>query len=238
MQGGSGVLRVLAVLAAIILGFSGYKLYARGSALQGDLVITGRTPPGINPPVDKPQPQVMPSLPEKPAVNPPAEPSEVVVHVAGAVRKPGLYHLPVNARADDALKAAGGAKPDANLDAINLASRLEDGKQLYVPTRTEAPTGGSPEQTASAKPAAGGAHSSGSSGHSAKLTSPSQGTVNINRASEEELQRLPGVGPSYAARIVQFRKDNGPFASPEQLMDVSGIGEKKFEAMRPFVRTK
>lgn len=173
-------------------------------------------------------------------------PIELVVHVAGAVHKPGLYHLPPTARANDAIKAAGGSKADANLDAINLAAHLEDGKQLYIPTRKEQPEGGALEQ-ASPGPAAtthasaghaGHAASSTSSGHTEKLSSPGQGTININTASEEQLQRLPGVGPSYAARIVQFRKENGAFTSPDQLMDVSGIGAKKFEKMRPFVRIK
>jgi competence protein ComEA len=108
----------------------------------------------------------------------------------------------------------------------------------------EHPDGGAPEQTAQAVPTAAsaarkpGRATSASPSRAQKLTNPGQGTVNINTASVEELQRLPGVGPSYAVRILQFRKENGPFTSADQLMDVSGIGPKKFEKIKPFVRLK
>lgn len=248
MRSGTGLLRAVIGVLAMLLGLGVYKLYDRGRALEGDLVITGRTLPTsestnpIRPVVDAPKPSMQsPSSAMPSASKDQDKPTEVVVHVAGAVRRPGIYHLSPDSRADDALKAAGGAKPDANLDAINLAAHVEDGKQLYVPTRVEQPQGGAPEQTAQAQPASANHHVNAtglSHSHSQKLTSPNQGTININTASAEELQRLPGVGPSYAVRIVQFRKENGPFANPDQLMDVSGIGDKKFAKMRPFVRVK
>jgi competence protein ComEA len=154
-----------------------------------------------------------------------------------------VYQLSPGSRANDAIRAAGGARSDAYLDAINLAARLEDGVQLYVPTRREQPAGGAAESTAFLKtgasnPASAQVRSAGSSSRSTKLGRPGEGTVNINTAGAEELQRLPGIGPSYAARIIQFRRENGPFTSPEQLMDVSGIGEKKYEKMKPFVRLR
>jgi competence protein ComEA len=172
------------------------------------------------------------------------------------VKKPGVYHLPPQARADDAVKAAGGATEDANLDAVNLAAHLQDGKQLYIPTHKEHPTGGADDQIDASQPDATsavsptsrptvqahgsprkGAGSRGrSTSHGNKLTTPGQGTVNINTASAEELQRLPGVGPGMAARIIEFRKENHGFANAEQLMDVSGIGEGRYAKMKPFVR--
>jgi competence protein ComEA len=176
-------------------------------------------------------------------------PVQVVVHVAGAVHKPGVYHLPPEARGEDALKAAGGPTGDANTDAINLAAHIEDGSQLYVPTRKEQPAGGaSPEADsapAAAPPVKTRAKSTASAGavrkvgprgsKSNKLTDPSQGKVDLNSASAEALQRLPGVGPAMAERLLEFRKENHGFHSVEDLLQVSGIGEKKFEKLRPFV---
>ncbi len=189
----------------------------------------------------------------------PAE-AEIVVHVAGAVRKPGVYHLRAGARGEDALKAAGGATKDANTDAINLAARLEDGTQLHFPTRKEQPGGGASDQfvtapkptegtegigarplKASGKAGASRARSGGrggSGGRSGKLTDPSQGKVNLNAANAETLQRIPGIGPAMAERVLAYRKENGGFRSVEDLLNVSGIGEKKFAKMQPFVRVK
>src|SRR5579884_1119208 len=184
---------------------------------------------------------------------PDAAPAEVVVHVAGAVKKPGVYHLKPGARGEDALKAAGGPMADANTDAINLAARLDDGMQLYFPTRQEQPTGGAPPETVStppdtatstlkksarstAHPARSGSRSRGGSEKPAKLSDPSQGTVNINTASSEELQRLPGVGPAMAERILAYRRQNQGFKRVEDLLEISGIGDKKFAKLQPFVR--
>lgn len=172
--------------------------------------------------------------------------NELVVHVAGAVKKPGLVHLPPGARNDDALKAAGGVTKEANTDAINLAARAEDGAQLYIPTKAEKPSGGAePTVSASASGGKKSANKSASagkkgdkSGKTEKLSAPGQGTVNINTASAEELQKLPGIGPSMAERILAFRKENGKFHSPDDLLQVSGIGEKKFARLKPFVRVK
>jgi competence protein ComEA len=180
---------------------------------------------------DPPKPAAIPTpVPTSP-------PAEVVVHVAGEVAKPGVYRLPQGARAEDAIKAAGGAKPDANQDAVNLAAAVEDGQQLYLPSRKERPEGGAAPASSSAKPGARQGHA-GTASAIAKLHKPGSGTVNINTASSAELQRLPGVGPAMAERILAYRKEIGRFTSPDQLMDVSGIGEKKLARMQPFVRVK
>jgi competence protein ComEA len=229
-------MRGLAFLLLLLAAGIFTALWNRGRAAEEGFVIVGQPRDTLTAPPSSLAPSPPPSLA-------PAPPAEIVVHVAGAVKQPGVYRLPPGARADDALKAAGGARPDANPDAINLAEKLEDGRQLYVPTRQEQPSGGASEParmaSASSPVAKKASHSSsGSSTRVEKLTTPGQGTVNINTATAEELQRLPGVGPSYAARILQFRKENGPFTSPEQLMDISGIGEKRFEKMKPFVRVR
>lgn len=176
---------------------------------------------------------------------------EIVVHVAGAVKKPGVYHLRLGARNEDALKAAGGANADASPDAIDLAAHADDGMQLYFPTRKEHPTGGAdavPTSVSGVGKTKSGAHGVVSHGGASrggiatgkadKLTSPGQGQVNINTASEAELMRLPGIGPAMAARILDYRKQNGAFKSPDDLNQVSGIGEKKLAKMLPFVRIK
>jgi competence protein ComEA len=146
--------------------------------------------------------------------------TEVVVHVAGAVVSPGVQRLPIGSRVIDALDAAGGALADADLPRVNLAAPLVDGQQLYVPKPGEQPP---------AVVGAGGAGSAGSAG------SVPGGLVNLNTASADQLDTLPGVGPSTAAAIIAHRDQSGPFTSVDQLIDVRGIGEAKLEQLRDLV---
>lgn len=148
-----------------------------------------------------------------------AEPAQVVVHVVGAVRHPGVYAAPTGSRVEDVIERAGGALGNAALEAINLARVVVDGEQIYVPTSDEA----------SAAAAAGyGAQPTGPAGCR---------KVNLNTATTEELDGLPGIGPATAQKIVDDRARNGPFASPEDLMRVPGIGPKKFDALKDLVTT-
>ncbi len=141
-------------------------------------------------------------------------PATVFVHVAGEVRRPGVYELPEGSRVIDVLDAAGGAERGAELAALNLAAVLTDGQQVLVAGRA-----------APGSPAPGGA-----------VASPGQpATVNVNTATPEELETLPGIGEVLAAAIVQFREEHGPFTSVDQLLDVSGIGEVTLEELRDFV---
>ena len=193
-----------------------------------------------------------------PVPSPTPEVTEIVVHVAGAVHKPGVYHLPVGARNDAAIQKAGGPTSEANLDALNLAARVEDGSQLYLPTRQQHPEGGADASTETSPAQAIGAASvhavtkaggktgahpaakagAAKGGKGGKFSSPGQGTVNINTASAEELERIPGIGPAMAERILEFRQTSGKFTAPEDLLQISGIGEKKFAKMQPFVCVK
>ncbi len=136
----------------------------------------------------------------------------VVVHVLGAVTKPGLYRLPEGSRIVDAIAAAGGFAADADRGGLNLARVLQDAEQVIVPI-------------AGAVPAAGAAPPGLSS----------DGRVNLNTADREALETLPRVGPAMAERILAWREANGGFRTVEDLMQVSGIGEKTFEAMREQV---
>ena len=148
----------------------------------------------------------------------------IVVHVAGEVKNPGVYTLSANARMIDAVLAAGGATARADLEVINLATPLMDSSQIYVPAKgtTERPNFARPQ------PGMNGATSTNSSPESG-------GVVNINRASVTELDALPGVGPSTAQAIVDYRTTIGPFGSPEDLLNVKGIGPAKFEALRKMI---
>jgi len=148
----------------------------------------------------------------------------IVVHVAGEVKNPGVYTLPSDARMIDAVTAAGGATARADLEVINLATPLIDSSQIYVPAKGVAahPTFARPQ------PGINGVVSSSNS-------ASASGLININRASVTELDSLPGVGPSTAQAIVEYRVAHGPFGSPEDLLNVKGIGPAKFEAMRKLV---
>lgn len=147
----------------------------------------------------------------------------VTVHVVGAVRRPGVYELVKGARVRDAVSEAGGLASTADPAAINLARPVSDGEQIWVPAR-----GG-----ASAAGGSGGGGSDGARGGG--RPADSGGKVNINLASEGEFESLPGIGPVLAERIVQYRTDNGPFASVRDLMKVPGIGQKKFASLEPHL---
>lgn len=154
---------------------------------------------------------------------PGANGAEVVVHVAGAVSHPGVVHLADPSRVADALEAAGGALPEADLGTLNLARPLTDGEMIYVVRPGETPP-----------PSAGG--NTGSAPGSGTKSADSQGEkVNLNTADLGALQTLSGIGPALAQRILDYRESNGRFASVDQLDDVSGIGPALMERLRDHV---
>ncbi|HEX2306800.1 MAG TPA: ComEA family DNA-binding protein [Jatrophihabitantaceae bacterium] len=136
----------------------------------------------------------------------------VVVDVVGRVRHPGLVRLPAGSRVDDAVRAAGGAVPRTDLTGLNLARILVDGEQIAVGIAVRVPPPGT----------------SGSSGAGA-------GLINLNSATAEQLDSLPGIGPVLAQRILDWRTEHGRFVSVDQLREVSGIGEAKFADIRGLV---
>ena len=152
----------------------------------------------------------------------------VTVHVAGAVRRPGVYRLPANARVDDALRRAGGAARGADLTAVNLAAKLEDGRQVLVPRRAPPAavgTGSAADAGAPGGVGAGAATAPGAPG----------GPVNLNTATLEQLDTLDGVGPGIARRIIDYREQHGGFRRVEELGEVPGIGDKRLAALTPMV---
>jgi competence protein ComEA len=143
---------------------------------------------------------------------PPPTPGPLVVHVAGAVRQPGVVRLAPGSRVADALQAAGGLLPQANSQGLNLAAFVQDGEKITVPT--PAPTG------AAADPAGLAAESS---------------LIDINTAGAEDLERLPGIGPVMAQAIVDYRAQNGPFRRLEDIQDVPGIGPATYEEIQALI---
>lgn len=155
---------------------------------------------------------------------PPPTALPCLVHVSGAVANPGVYALSRQGRVQDALLAAGGALPKADLDGVNLAAFVEDGARIWVPWKAEA----------TASPV------SGKSGYDLQPTprppetTPIPGLIDLNRASQSELESLPGIGPVLAGRIIAYRQANGPFLKVEDLVGVEGIGPsvmKKIEGL-------
>ena len=144
----------------------------------------------------------------------------VTVHVAGAVRRPGVYRLAAGARVDDALRSAGGARDRADLTAVNLAAKLEDGRQVIVPERAPMP--------------AGAAGASGAPRGGAAAAAPG-GPINLNTATLEQLDTLDGVGPGIAQRILDYREQHGGFSRVEELGEVPGIGAKRLATLTPLV---
>jgi competence protein ComEA len=151
-----------------------------------------------------------------------------VVHVAGAVRHPGVYHLAAGARVQDAVRRAGGPAPGANLDALNLAAPLQDGIQVVVPSKAVAAAPGDGGPAGAAAGAGGAAAGTAPAG----VVAP---PVSLNSATAEQLQTLDGVGPATAAKILAYRQEHGGFRSIDDLGQISGIGPKRLEALRDKV---
>lgn len=145
-----------------------------------------------------------------PLASPLPSPATVLVHVGGEVKVPGLYELPAGARVADALAAAGGPTRRADLDTVNLAEPLTDGAKVVLAGR-------------------------GAQVVAAPAPSAAAGPVDLNRASQAELETIPGIGPVKAAAIVARRESAGPFTSLEDLLEVDGIGPATLEAIRPYV---
>ena len=183
-----------------------------GFALAGLLLFISRAPAGE--PI-----KLLPAPTKEP----------IAVHVVGAVPRPGLYEFAEGARVQDAIDAAGGLLTSASVDSINLAALLEDGQQLNIPYKAgEEPTTANPnEDDALVLPGATEETSSNSS----------QELININTASVEELDSLPGIGPTIAQRIIDYRDENGPFQTIEDILNVSGVGPSTFDQIKDLITT-
>ena len=170
-------------------------------ALSGRLVLAGAE--------DAPLPPARAALSATPA-----PPRTVVVHVVGAVRRPGLYELAEGSRVDEAIRKAGGPKPKAALELVNLAAPIADGQQILVPAREDVTASPFAPDPAQSLPTA---------------------KVHLNTATLEQLDALPGIGPVTAQKILDYRTEHGSFQSVDELDAVSGIGPARLEQLKPLV---
>jgi competence protein ComEA len=153
-----------------------------------------------------------------------AAPTSSLVHVVGAVRRPGVYRLPAGARVQDAIRRAGGARTGADLQAINLAAKVADAQQVVVPRKGRAAAGAATAASDGAGTAGGGVEAAGGGA-----------PVNLNSATAEQLDTLDGVGPATAQKILAYRQAHGGFRTVDDLAQISGIGPKRLEALRAQV---
>ncbi|MGW8886845.1 helix-hairpin-helix domain-containing protein [Streptomyces sp. NPDC055749] len=173
--------------------------------------------PGIPRPEDSgPQPQPSPG---SPAVAPGGR---IVVDVSGKVRRPGIQHLPPGSRVADALRAAGGVRDGTDVTGLNRARVLTDGEQVVV---------GAPAGPWSTGGAGGGGPGTGVAGAAGPVT-----PLSLSTATVEQLETLPGVGPVLAQHIVDYRAEHGGYRSVDELREVNGIGDRRFEDLQPLVR--
>lgn len=223
---GVGVLLGLVLVAAgLLLAFpheSTFEIYAADQAQSSSEVAAGSAAAddGGEVPVDAGEAQVA-SAPSDTALPAADVPEKLCVHVDGKVASPGVYYLDAGSRVVDAVEAAGGLAEGACTAAVNLAEGLQDGEQIVIPDA----------ETASSVAASAG----GASGASSQEDPSAAGLVNINTADAAALETLNGVGEATAEKIIADREANGPFKSLEDLKRVSGIGDKKFEALRDAI---
>lgn len=205
-----GLGRALATAGAIVIVAAGVVWLLRSPSPPSEAGLPmAASPPSTTPTTLPPPPVVPTSTPV----------GTVVVHVAGAVERPGVYELDAAARVHTAVERAGGARLDAELDGLNLAAQVVDGQRIYVPVHgevdpTELADGPLAPDEADATPV---------------------GPIDLNRATAAELDRLPGVGPATAAAIVDDRARHGPFATIDDLERVPGIGPARLAALRDLV---
>ncbi|MCI0520950.1 MAG: ComEA family DNA-binding protein [Chloroflexi bacterium] len=157
-------------------------------------------------------------------------PQPIRVHVTGAAANPGVYALPAGSRVEAAIQAAGGLLPQANAAGLNLAALLEDGQKVEVAFQPPTPTPTSEAAALETPQAALAAEATAS-----PAPASSGGLININTASQAELESLPGIGPALALRIIEYRDAHGPFATTQAIQDVSGIGPATFEKIRALI---
>lgn len=181
----------------------------------------------------RPQPEPLVIVQPTPALSPTFAPTAtaapIQVHVAGAVQRPGVYTLAPNSRLIQAVEAAGGLTNQADAGRVNLADVARDGQQIYIPTiDTPAPPSPTPAQAPdplTLAPRSGGIEIN-------------VGAININTASQAELESLPGIGPALAQRIIAYRESHGPFSDPAQIMEVKGIGEASYERIQERITVR
>jgi competence protein ComEA len=210
---------VVLILVAVVAGFVWYRIGVGG----GD--DAAAAPTRRSAPVATRASASATSRASGTAAGAPAAGAKIVVHVAGAVVHAGVVELPANARVIDAIEAVGGAQADGDLDRLNLAAKVSDGERVFVAKVGQADPGVLGEPTGPS----GSASSGGATGGAAGVK------VNLNTATQAQLEALPGIGPSYAQAIIAERQARAGFKSVNELRNVRGIGDKRFEQLAPLV---
>ena len=217
--------KIIIILVAVILAGGAYWMLKHFHPTlflgEPDLVVETETAP---------PPTASPPTPSAPTPKP-----EIAIHVTGAVRSPGVYYLSTDARVHEAIEKAGGKTDRADIHSLNLAAKVRDGEQIYVPEIRQTPDVGQrpPAPKTIKVPAPGATASSASSQPSVKRYAASDGSrININTATSQELQTIRGIGPAMARRIIEYRQTSGGFSTVDDLTNVKGIGEKTLEKLR------
>lgn len=160
--------------------------------------------------------------------------SKIIIYITGQVRKEGVYELDENSRITDAIEIAGGLKEDANIENINLAEVLEDGMKIYIPDKKEPNNYQSENKNLIQKNTENTTENSKKTNTDNKQNQNTK--ININTATQTELETLPGIGPSTALKIINYRKDNGKFKNIDDIKNVSGIGDSKFNNIKNLIK--
>ena len=208
------------IVVGVVIGALVVVVSLRGSPPPVELEL----PRAVTPPGSSPDSSSGTAGPEGPQgaegpEGPDGPDGRALVHAAGAVVRPGVYPVAAGARVADVVEAAGGPAPDADLQQLNLAAKVADGERVYVPRRGEVlPV---PVGPGTADPGTGRS---------------ATGPVDLNTATADQLEALPGVGPATAQAILDYRREHGRFRSVDELIDVRGIGEAKLAALRSKVR--
>lgn len=162
--------------------------------------------------------------------------NNIIVHIAGCVKYPGIVSLKEGDRISDAINVAGGLTEFASIKNVNLAYVLEDGQKIYIPSNDEILDPNFSQEIITQE--AGDQILVDSSSSSSSITATSNPIINLNTATQTELETIPGIGPSLALKIIDYRKENGNFTTKEDIKNVSGIGEFKYESMKDFICVK
>ena len=216
---------IIGVIAIIIIGYICYYVYAKdenkNTEFENNLEI--ENPKDENNEIDE----------------------NIIVHISGAVNKEGVIQLKMNSRISDAIEMAGGLRDNANTKNINLAYKLEDGMKIYIPTIEEQENKTDIDKNITDNEGKENltndfvTTSSGTSDSNSQNVQNEQIVkVNINSATQEQLESLPGIGPSTANKIINYRNENGKFNKIEDIKEVSGIGDAKFNKLKEFITVK
>ncbi len=211
---------IIVVIGVIIISVIGYYIYSTKSDEsyeQLDVISENEAPQTTE--------NVENSIEEK---------EEIVIHIAGEVNNPGIVRAQEGSRIADIIEQAGGLTPKANLTNINLAYIVEDGQKITIPSKEE-------QEVKEYITSEGGEGVSGGmsqTGNKQNTTTNTNSKININKATKEELQILSGIGEATAQKIIDYRKANGEFKQIEDLKNVSGIGEAKFNAIKDNIKIK